>query len=83
MITGKRKKTRGKLKLSQYFQELKEGDKVAIVREPAAEPKFPTRIQGKSGTVTGKKGNSYVLRVMDGNEAKTYVIKPIHLKKLK
>jgi ribosomal protein L21E len=83
MIVGKNIKSRGKIKLSQYFQELKEGEKVAIVRDPASEPKFPERIQGKSGLVAGKKGESIIVKIMDGNELKTYIIKPIHLKKLK
>jgi large subunit ribosomal protein L21e len=82
MIARKSMKSRGKIQLSLYFQELKNGDKVAIVREQSAEPKFPERIQGKTGVIMGKKGESYVIRLMDGNEAKTYVIKPIHLKKL-
>jgi len=82
MILRKNIKTRGKVRLSQYFQELKDGEKVAIVREQSSEPKFPVRIQGKSGVIAGKKGESYIVKLMDGNELKTYVIKPIHLKKL-
>ena len=83
MIQRKNIKSRGKIKLSQYFQELKIGEKVAIVREQSSEPKFPTRIQGKTGVVVGKKGESYIVNLMDGNEQKTHIIAAIHLKKLK
>ena len=82
MLKRKNIKTKGKLKLSQYFQELNKGDRVAIVREHALNPQFPIRIQGKSGTVVGKKGRAYIIRALDGNELKTYIIKPMHLRKL-
>lgn len=83
MIMRKSAKSRGKIRLSQYFQELKKGEKVAVVREHSSEPKFPIRIQGKTGTVMGYKGSACIINLMDGNEEKTYIIPPIHLKKLK
>jgi len=82
MIKRKQAKTHGKLSLSHYFQELKEGDRVAIVREQSLNPAFPERIQGKSGVVSGKKGRACVIKVFDGEELKTYIIKPMHLRKL-
>lgn len=82
MIQRKNIKSRGKISLSKYFQELKTGEKVAIVREQSSEPKFPIRIQGKTGVIVGKKGEAYVISLMDGNERKTFVIDAIHLKKI-
>ena len=82
MIKRKQLKTCGKTRLSKYFQEFEKGDRVAIVREQSLNPKFPTRIQGNSGIIVGKKGNAYVLKAMDRNEEKVYVIQPMHLKKL-
>jgi large subunit ribosomal protein L21e len=82
MIQRKNIKSRGKISLSKYFQELKTGEKVAIVREQSSEPKFPIRIQGKTGVIMGKKGEAYVIRLMDGNERKTFIIDAIHLKKI-
>lgn len=73
----------GKLKLSEYFQEFNNGDKVAIIREHSLNPAFPTRIQGKTGVIFGKKGNAYIIKLMDYNEEKTFVIMPAHLKKIK
>ncbi|MDP1729526.1 MAG: 50S ribosomal protein L21e [archaeon] len=83
MINRKNAKMRGKIRLSQYFQELKEGDKVAIIREQSAEPKFPIRIQGKNGIVIGHKGSACILKVKEGNAEKIHIIKPVHLLKLK
>lgn len=82
MIQRKNIKSRGKISLSKYFQELKTGEKVAIVREQSSEPKFPIRIQGKTGVVIGKKGEAYIISLMDGNEQKTFIIDAIHLKKI-
>ncbi len=82
MIQRKNIKSRGKISLSKYFQELKTGEKVAIVREQSSEPKFPVRIQGKTGVIIGKKGEAYIISLMDGNEKKTFVIDAIHLKKI-
>lgn len=79
MLKRKRIRSKGKIKFSEYFKELKEGDRVAVVRELALQPSFPKTIQGKSGTVTGKRGKAYIVKL----NKKTYIIKAAHLKKLK
>ena len=83
MIKRKNLKEKGKLRLSKYFREFKIGDKVAIVREHALNPAFPTRAQGKSGVIEGQRGKAYLVRLMDGNMSKLYILIPAHLKKLK
>ena len=83
MIGKKRLRTHGKIKFSNYFQEFKEGDRVAVVRELAVQPKFPKQIQGRSGVVQSKRGESYIVNIKDLNKEKTYIIHPVHLKKLK
>ena len=55
----KKVRTKGKLQLSKYFQELEKGDSVAIVREPAVQSSFPTRLQGRTGLVEGRRGKAY------------------------
>ena len=76
-------RTRGKLPLSKYFQEFKEGDTVAIVREASVGANFHKRMQGRTGTVEGKRGSSYIVKIKDQNKEKKYLIAPIHLKKIK
>jgi len=83
MIKRKQLRTHGKIKFSNYFQEFKEGDRVAVIRELAVQPKFPKQIQGRSGVVRSKIGNSYIVNIKDLNKEKTYIIHPVHLRKLK
>jgi len=82
MMKRKRIRRRGKLRLSEYFKELNKGDRVAVVRELSEMPKFPKTLQGRTGTVDGKKGKFYIVRIMDYDQEKTHIIHPVHLKKL-
>lgn len=75
-------KEHGKLNFSAYFQDFKEGEKVAIVREHSLNPAFPKRIQGKTGVIIGKRGGAYIISLMEGNKQKTHIIRAANLKKL-
>ena len=83
MVKRKSIRTRGKLKLSKWFQELEEGDFVSITREPSVKSSFPERFQGRTGIVEGKRGKIYVVKIKDQDKEKTLLIEPIHLKKIK
>lgn len=74
---------RGKVKLSKMFQELKIGDKVALVKDPGFSANFPSRIQGNTGIIESKRGKAYIIKLKDFNEEKRYIVEPIHLKKIK
>lgn len=76
-------RTRGKVQLSRYFQEFKEGDYVAVVREISLQPSFPNQIQGRTGVVESKRGKAFMIKMKDMNKEKRYLIEPIHLKKIK
>jgi ribosomal protein L21E len=76
-------RTRGKLKLSRYFQNLKEGDSVAVISEVSMHPSFPRRLQGRTGTIKRRIGKSYLTRIKDQNKEKDFIISAIHLKKIK
>ena len=82
---GKRKlvRARGKLKLSRYFQEFKEGERVAVIREPAVTSSFPQRIHGRTGIVEKKQGKAYLVKIKEQDKEKKFLIEPIHLKKIK
>jgi large subunit ribosomal protein L21e len=82
MLKRKNIREKGKVKLSTYFQEFEKGQTVAVVREHSTQPKFPKKLQGRTGKVMGKQGNSYVIKLKDLNKEKTYIIHPIHLKKI-
>ncbi len=83
MQKRKRSREKGKIKLSNYFQEFKQGDRVAVKQELALQPKFPRKLQGRSGVVMNKRGNCYIVEIKDLNKPKTYIIHPVHLLKLK
>lgn len=83
MARKKSIRTRGKLQLSRYFQELKEGDSVSVVRELSVGANFPERIQGRTGTVESRRGKAYMVHIKDQNKEKKFLIEPIHLKRIK
>ena len=83
MVRRKDVRTRGKLQLSRYFQNLEKGDSVAIVKERAMQSNFPLRLQGRTGIVEGKRGKAYIVKIKDQNKEKKFIIEPIHLKKIK
>lgn len=83
MVKRKPVRTRGKLSFSRYFQKLKKGDFVAVVKEPAIQFSFPERLQGRTGLIEGKRGKAYIVKIKDQTKEKTFLIEPIHLKKIK
>ncbi|MCP6719198.1 MAG: 50S ribosomal protein L21e [Patescibacteria group bacterium] len=83
MVRRKKIRTRGKLQLSRYFQELEKGDSVTVIRERSVNFNFPERIQGRTGSVEGKRGRVYIVKIKDQNKEKRFLIEPIHLKKIK
>ena len=83
MLKRKLKKDRGKIKLSYYFQKFENGDRVGVNRELYFQPKFPKKLQGRSGIIQSFRGNSYLVKINDLNKEKVYIIHPVHLRKLK
>ena len=83
MLKRKSVREKGKVNLSRYFQEFSKGDRVAVIIELAVQPKFPKQLQGRSGVVESNRGSSYIVKINDMNKEKTYIIHPVHLKKLK
>jgi len=83
MVRKKKIRKKGKVQLSRYFQELNDGDSVAIVKEPSIQAKFPERIQGRTGTIEGKRGMSYIIKIKDQEKEKKFLIAPVHLKRIK
>lgn len=75
-------RTRGKIQLSRYFQEFNEGESVTITKNPSVSFSFPSRMQGRTGIIGGKKGKIYIVNVKDQNKQKSFLIEPIHLKKI-
>ncbi len=82
MVNKKPLRTRGKVQFSRYFQKFEEGDNVAVVEERSVKSSFPKRFQGRTGSVEGKRGRAYIVKINDQNKEKRFIINPIHLKKI-
>ena len=82
---GKRKniRERGKVSLSRYFQELQEGNHVALVHNQSFKASFPKSFHGSIGVISGKQGKTYAVKLLNGKKLKTLLVHPIHLKKIK
>ena len=75
-------RTKGKIRLSNYFKSFEDGDRVAIVRELGVKGSFPRKIQGLVGKVVGSRGKFKIVEVKDKNKVKKFIIHPVHLKKV-
>jgi large subunit ribosomal protein L21e len=76
--TRKKLKLRKKLAISAYLKEFNAGDKVSIIISTGKNIQSP-KFQGLTGTVVGRRGNSYEVKIRDKNAEKTLFIKPEHL----
>ena len=83
MVRRKKIRTRGKIQLSKYFQKMEDGDSVAVIREHSVNASFPERLQGRTGVVIGKRGRAYIVKIMDHNKEKKFIIAAVHLNKIK
>ncbi|VVB81909.1 50S ribosomal protein L21e [uncultured archaeon] len=78
----KEPRTRGKISLTKFFMPYKVGDIATLIAEPAIQWNlYHQRFHGKSGTVVGKRGDCYEIKVMDGGKEKMVIVHPVHLKK--
>jgi large subunit ribosomal protein L21e len=82
MAKGKKVREKGKIKLSSYFKKIGEGDSVAVSNERGVRSSFPKRILGKSGKVVGSRGKFNLVEIKDGNKKKTFILHPVHLRRL-
>ncbi|MFH1325784.1 MAG: 50S ribosomal protein L21e [archaeon] len=82
MATKKKRRTKGKLPFSKYFQKFKGGERVAVVRELSVPVNFPKRLQGRTGVVGEKVGRTYFVKIKDQNKEKKFLIHPVNLKKM-
>ncbi len=75
-------KQKGKVPLSRYFQELKDGDIVHLKVNPGVIfGRFYRRFHGFSGVIEGQRGSCYRVLIKDGDKEKRVYVHPIHLQK--
>ncbi len=91
---GKRSKTRskyrknirekGKTPISKIIQDFDIGTKAVIKVDPSVHDGQPHRkFHGRTGTIVGKQGKAFMLKVKDGNDYKKVISRPEHLEKVK
>ncbi|MBU0457648.1 MAG: 50S ribosomal protein L21e [Nanoarchaeota archaeon] len=73
---------KGKVPLSQYFQEFAVGERVNLkINSNIQKGMFFPRFHGLNGKITGKKGSCYQVNIKDGGKEKILFVHPFHLKK--
>jgi ribosomal protein L21E len=82
-MNKKKIRSKGKLALNRYFQDLKQGDFVAVTIEKSIPSSFPKRLQGSTGVIDGKRGKTYIVSIKTQSKTKKFLIHPIHLKKIR
>ena len=77
-------KERGKIRMSKLLQEYQPGNRVVVRIDPSIQKGMPhRRFHGKTGTVTEKRGRSYVVTVSQGNAVKEIIVRPEHIEPFK
>ena len=80
-ILKKSKTQRRRIDIRRIMHPFEEGDRVAIVLDGAQQRGMPhRRFQGRTGVIDSRQGRAYVVRVSDGNKAKTVIARPEHLR---
>ncbi len=74
---------RGRVSIRDYLQHLQVNDYVVLkINSSVHEGMFLPRFYGRTGMVTGKRGDCYRVTFMDGNKEKAVYVHPIHLQKM-
>ena len=83
-ILKRPKKSKGKVSIRKILQPFKVGDRVQLLADSSMQGgMFPLRFYGKMGTISSKQGRSYLVDMKDHKKEKTFIVHPIHLKKIK
>ncbi|MDO8339202.1 MAG: hypothetical protein Q7T16_00940 [Candidatus Burarchaeum sp.] len=76
-----RRRSRTSLSVSQRLKQLAVGDEVHLTHMTSRSMPHP-RYRGRTGTIVGKQGSAYLVRIADHNMIKRLVIEGVHLTKV-
>lgn len=83
-ILKKEPRDHGKIKLTKLLHEYQPGNRVVVKIDSSVQKGMPhRRYHGKVGTVTEKRGRSYVISVSQGDAIKEIIVRPEHLEPFK
>ena len=81
-IFKRRRSDKGKVKIRDYLQSFKEGDRVELKANPSVHRGlYFRRFHAKVGTIKKQRGDCYEVSIKEGNKAKIVITHPIHLEK--
>lgn len=67
--------------ITKFLRKFNEGQKVIIMQEASSQKGMPfPRYKGVVGTISEKRGRSYVVEIRDGGKLKKLISRPEHLK---
>ncbi|MEA2054348.1 MAG: 50S ribosomal protein L21e [Candidatus Thermoplasmatota archaeon] len=82
-ILRKKPRERGLSPITRALQEFEKGEKVSIVIDPSIHKGIPhRRYHGKTGDIEEKRGDSYIVKIKNGNMIKNIIVRPEHMKKV-
>jgi large subunit ribosomal protein L21e len=83
-ILQKHVKQKGKISITKFLNEFKDGEKVVLKAEPAyvGNGMYHPMFHGKAGVIKGKKGFCYEVEIKDGSIKKKLIVHAVHLKKM-
>ncbi len=81
-VMRRRVRERGLSPITKIFQQFDVGQKASVNIDPSMHRGQPhIRFQGRTGTVVGMQGRSYLIDVMMGGKKKQIIVRPEHLRK--
>ncbi len=82
-ILRKKPRERGLIPITRALQEFEEGERARIVIEPSVHKGQPhRRFQANVGTIIGKQGKAFKLKIKDGKKEKIIIARAEHLRKI-
>ncbi len=76
-----KRRNRERLTVNKYLQEFEIGNRVLIQPSPTSHKGMPfKRFAGKIGVIANKRGQSYIIKVMDGHKEKQVISRPEHIR---
>ena len=80
---SKHARTKGKISIRNTLQTFSNDEFVLLKAEPAVQHgMYYPRFHGKQGIIKGQQGNCYKVEILDGNNKKTLIVHPVHLRKI-
>jgi len=81
--TRRKMRKRGDVSPNDFLKEFEIGESVQLDIEPSSHRGMPhPRFQGKIGKVVDRSGDSYRVKLKEGNKEKEMNVKPEHLKQV-